>query len=375
VRSAAIIGAGTFGSSLAWWLAREGWDVVLVDQFEPGDPRATSGGETRLIRCGHGEDALYPASAWRARSLWRELEAECGAELMVECGLAWFAHREDGWEGASARVLADAGIPCERLEPSAAARLFPSLRTDDLAFVLFEPHAGVLRAQAAVRALAAAAVEHGAQLVRGRARPDGARAVLDDGTVLEADRVVWACGGWLAKLFGDLIDLRVTRQELFFLDGGPDWVGVPGYVDFDRALYGTGDIDSLGVKAAHDPDGPPLDPDAPLPPTDPAGERLVRAMAAERFPALAGVPLKGSKTCRYELSTDGHFVVGEHPEHPGVWLVGGGSGHGFKHGPALAERIADAWSDKRPLPSEWAPVTRVAGRSLRTAGASRSAQA
>ena len=370
--SAAIIGAGTFGASLAWWLARAGWDVALVDQFEPGDPRATSGGETRLIRYGHGEDALYPASAWRARELWRSLEAECGAELMVECGLAWFAHREDGWEGASAHVLADAGIPFERLDPGEGARLFPSLRTDDLAFVLFEPHAGVLRAQAAVRALAAQAVEHGARLVRGRARPEGATAVLVDGTVLEADRVVWACGGWLRDLFPGLVELRVTRQELFFLDGGPDWVGVPSYVDFDQALYGTGDIDGLGIKAAHDPDGPPLDPDAPLPDVDPASEARVRELVQERFPALADAPLKGSKTCRYELSTDGHFVVGEHPAHPGVWLVGGGSGHGFKHGPELAERIALAWTGQRPLPSEWALAQRVAGRSLRTAGATHS---
>jgi sarcosine oxidase len=369
VASAAIIGAGTFGSSLAWWLARTGWNVTLVDQFEPGDTRATSGGETRLIRCGHGEDALYPASAWRARSLWRELEAECGAELLAECGLAWFAHREDGWEGASARVLGEAGIPCERLEPGEASRLFPSLRTDDLAFVLLEPHAGVLRAQTAVRALASAAVDHGARLVRGRVRPDGARAVLEDGTALEADRVVWACGGWLRDLFPGLVELRVTRQELFFLDGGPEWRSAPGWVDFDKALYGTGDIDDLGVKAAHDPDGPPLDPDAPLPATDPESERLVREMAAWRFPALDGAPLKGSKTCRYELSADGHFVVAEHPEHPGVWVVGGGSGHGFKHGPALAERIAAAWAGERPLPPEWAPAERRAGRSLRTAGA------
>ena len=367
--SAAIIGAGTFGSSLAWWLARTGWDVTLVDQFEPGDTRATSGGETRLIRCGHGEDALYPASAWRARSLWRELEAESREELLVECGLAWFAHREDGWEGASARVLGETGIPCERLDAREGARLFPSLRTDDLAFVLFEPHAGVLRAQRAVQALAAAAADHGARLVRGRARPDGARAVLEDGTVIEADRVVWACGGWLRDLFAELVELRVTRQELYFFDGGPEWRAAPGWVDFDRALYGTGDVDDLGVKAAHDPDGPPLDPDAPLPPTDPENERLVREMAAWRFPALEGAPLKGSKTCRYELSADGHFVVGEHPEHAGVWLVGGGSGHGFKHGPALAERIAAAWAGERPLPPEWAPVHRSAGRALRTAGA------
>src|SRR3954449_1556409 len=100
-----IVGAGTFGASLAWWLARGGESVTLVDQFEPGDRRATSGGETRLIRCGHGGDADYTAMARRARTLWRELEAEAGADLMTECGISWFAHRDDGWEAQSERTL------------------------------------------------------------------------------------------------------------------------------------------------------------------------------------------------------------------------------------------------------------------------------
>src|SRR5918992_2900496 len=98
MRSAVIVGAGAFGASLAWQLARTGTDVTLVDQFEPGDPRATSGGESRLIRCGHGPDREYAVSARRARTLWRELEAECGEELLVETGLTWFARTEDGWE-------------------------------------------------------------------------------------------------------------------------------------------------------------------------------------------------------------------------------------------------------------------------------------
>ena len=96
-----IVGAGTFGASLAWTLARAGEDVALVDQFEPGDPRASSGGETRLLRCSHGADAGYTASARRARTLWRELEEESGDDLLAECGVVWFAHRADGWEAAS----------------------------------------------------------------------------------------------------------------------------------------------------------------------------------------------------------------------------------------------------------------------------------
>src|SRR3954454_2024969 len=106
-----IVGAGAFGASLAWWLAGRGDEVVLVDQFEPGDRRATSGGETRLIRCSHGADADYTTMARRARTLWRALEAESGQSLMVECGMAWFAHASDGWEAASQRTLAAHGIP------------------------------------------------------------------------------------------------------------------------------------------------------------------------------------------------------------------------------------------------------------------------
>src|SRR4051794_5361088 len=117
-----IVGAGTFGASLAWRLARAGESVTLVDQFEPGDARATSGGETRLIRCSHGHDGDYTAMARRARELWRALEAETGADLLVECGLVWFAHREDGWEAASEATLAAQDIPVRRLAPADAAR-------------------------------------------------------------------------------------------------------------------------------------------------------------------------------------------------------------------------------------------------------------
>jgi sarcosine oxidase len=362
---AIVVGAGTFGASLAWQLARAGENVTLVDQFEPGDRRATSGGETRLIRCSHGADADYTAMARRARTLWRELEAESGADLMVECGVAWFAHSEDGWEAASERTMIAQGIPAERVD---GAALFPSLGTDDLAFVLFEPEAGVLRAQRSVQTLAAQAVAHGARLVRGRAEPDG-EAVVVDGERLDGDVVVWACGGWLSKLFGDVVALSVTRQELLFLDGGDAWraPGVPGWVDYDHAMYGTADIDAIGVKAALDVEGPPLDPDAALDDT-PRTEAKVREYMRLRFPALADAPLNEARSCRYELTPDSHFIAARHPEREHVWLVGGGSGHGFKHGPAMAERLAAAIAGNRDLPAAFGLGPRSAAASFRTAG-------
>jgi hypothetical protein len=70
-----------------------------------------------------------------------------------------------GGSTASERTLAAQGIAAERLDVATAARLYPSFAGDDLAFVLLEPEAGVLRAQRAVRALAAQAAAHGATVV------------------------------------------------------------------------------------------------------------------------------------------------------------------------------------------------------------------
>ncbi len=180
---------------------------------------------------------------------------------------------------------------------------------------------------------------------------------------------MWACGGWLAGLFGGLVKLTVTRQELLFIDGGPAWraPGVPGWVDYDRAMYGTADLDGLGVKAALDIEGAPLDPDAPLD-DEPTTEPAVRAYLRDRFPALAHAPLAEARACRYELTPDSHFIAARHPEHANVWLFGGGSGHGFKHGPAMAERVAAAIAAAEPLPERFGLGARVPARSMRTAG-------
>ena len=176
-----IVGAGTFGASLAWWLARSGDEVTLVDQFEPGDPRASSGGESRLLRSAHGPHADYTASARRARTLWRELEAESGEDLYLECGLTWFAQRDDAWEAQSIPVLAAQGIPYQRLAPDDGALLFPSWDPSGLRFLLHEPEAGVVRAQRAVQTLVRRAAAHGATVLRERATPAGAGARLEDG--------------------------------------------------------------------------------------------------------------------------------------------------------------------------------------------------
>jgi len=359
-RTAIVIGAGIFGSSLAYRLARDGWDVTLYEQHEPAHERAASGGESRLIRYGHGSDAWYTRSAWRARDLWRELEAESGRELLVECGIVWFGRSEDGWEAQSERVIRAEGIPVERLAATEGRRFFPSFEASDIEFILWEPEAGVLRAAEATVATTEAAQRAGVRLVREAAKPGR----------VEADAVVWACGPWLASLFLDLVPLRITRQDLFFLAAGDDWKtpSVPAWVDYDRAVYGVGDVDGIGVKVAPDAEGPAFDPEAGKRETDPRNEQVARAYAAERFPALAEAPLARAKVCAYSLTPDTNFLLAPHPELPGNWIFGGGSGHGFKHGPALAEYAARVVSGEEEPDERFGLGPRSAGPSLRTAG-------
>jgi sarcosine oxidase len=361
--SALVIGAGVFGASLADRLAREGWEVTLVDRFEPGHPRAESGGETRLIRCSHGPEDFYARSARRALELWREL----GQGVLVESGVAWFARREDGWEADSERVLRAADIPVERMSPEEGARLFPSVAVDDLAFVLYEPEAGVLRAADGVRALVRRAREAGARLLVGEAEP-ALPQVKVDGTTLEADFVIWACGAWLGRLFPRLVPTRVTFQQLVLFEAPPEWPGI-GWVDFDGAYYGHARVEGVGFKVGPDADGAPVDPDTrPLEATAEA-IAIAREYLAHRFPALAGAPVASAPGCHYGLTPDGQFVFARHYEEKSHWLLGGGSGHGYKHGPALAEHAAAVLAGSAQPEPRFAFGERSAKRSLRTAGA------
>jgi sarcosine oxidase len=359
--SAVVVGAGVFGASLADRLVAAGWEVTLVDRLEPGDPRAESGGETRLLRYSHGTDGFYSASAWRARSAWVELG------VLVEAGVVWFARREGGWESDSERVLREHGIPVERLDPAAAARLYPSLAVDDLAFALFEPAGGVLRAADGVRALVGRAREGGLRLVRGEAHPDGEGALVD-GRRLEADQVVWACGGWLAQLFPSLLPLRVTRQDVVLFEAGPDWLDTPGWIDFDASGYGHGLIEPHGMKIASDREGEPVEPGLRPPQAPDTSVAAAREYLAHRFPALANAPVRSAPSCHYSLTDDGSFVFARHPGFERVWVLGGGSGHGYKHGPAVAEHALAVLAGEAEPEPRFALGERTRSRALRTAG-------
>jgi glycine/D-amino acid oxidase-like deaminating enzyme len=369
VSSAVVVGAGIFGGSLAHELIERGWDVTLVDRYPPGHVRAASSGESRVIRAAHGSDAWYLRSARRAWERWRALEEETGAALLVPCGVVWLARTETGWEADSERVLRAEGVPTERLTPAETASLFPSFAGDDIAFSLFEPEAGVLRARDATRTVVELARAKGVRFVGGEARPDG-DGVEVGGERLGADVVVWACGAWLAALFPEHARLRVTRQEVLHFGAPIEWSTppVPAWVDYDAAFYGVGDLDGRGVKVCPDREGPEFDPDRDDRTPSEQAARDARAYLGRRFPALADAPLVFSRVCPYALTSDTNFLIARHPGLQDVWLLGGGSGHGFKHGPALAEYVAGVIEGSGEPDERFALGERGPGQSLRTAG-------
>ncbi|MBW3619648.1 MAG: FAD-dependent oxidoreductase [Actinobacteria bacterium] len=365
-----VVGAGVFGAATASELAGRGWDVVLVERYHPGHVRASSGGLSRVLRFGHGDDVWHTRSARRSLAAWGELEQEVGEELVVRTGMMWFAHREDGWEALTERTLRDEGIPVEHLTPADAAGAFPSLATDDLAFVLHEPEAGAIRADRATRALVRQAEQRGARVVVGHAQRDG-DGVTVDGERLAGDAVVWACGPWLPGLFPGLVDLRITRQEAVYFGASADWRAgrVPTWVDYDGAAYGTGDIDGHGFKCAPDVEGEELDPDTEDRRPSESHVEHAREHIAHRFPALADAPVVQTRVCQYSLTADTRFILAPVPDAAGVFVAGGGSGHGFKHGPTVGRVMADLVEGRAEPDPAFGLGPREVGTKLRTAGA------
>ena len=347
-----VVGAGTMGAWTALRAARAGRKTILVDAYGAGHPRATSGDETRIIRSAHGTDAFYTRWAREAREAWKAFGDESSETFMLEVGVLWFAHREDGFEAASLTVLREQSVPVERLAVDEVRARWPQVSTDGIAFALFEPQAGVVLARRAVARVAQAFTRSGGRFELEAVRPgrrEGGRLVDvigSNGARIAGDSFVFACGPWLPRLFPELLGnlIRVTKQDVFFFgppaaDGrfAAEWL--PAWVDYDASFYGIPAIEGRGTKVAPDHYGPVFDPSRGERLVDPDTARLARRYAERRFPALRDQPIVETRVCQYETTPDTHFVIDRHPELDNVWLVGGGSGHGFKHGPVIGRYV------------------------------------
>jgi glycine/D-amino acid oxidase-like deaminating enzyme len=365
----AVIGAGAFGGWTALYLLRSGAQVTLLDAWGPGNSRASSGGETRIMRGAYGPDQPYTKLAARALDLWKQHEAQWKQNFFFPIGVLWMAEADDTYERGSLPFLKDAGIPFEQLEAKELERRWPQINFDKVEWGIYEPQSGYLLARASTQAVVDRFIAEGGEyrqaavaaqdLEGGQWRAlslsDGSSSngstsndSTSEGSTLTADRYVFACGPWLGKLFPQTIgpDFVSTRQEVFFFGtpaGDPRYNegNVPVWADHsDHFIYGIPGNQRRGFKLADDTRGPEFDPTS--------GERIVteeglaaaRRYLAYRFPGMKNAPLVETRVCQYENTTDHNFIVDRHPINANVWIVGGGSGHGFKHGPALGEMVA-----------------------------------
>jgi glycine/D-amino acid oxidase-like deaminating enzyme len=348
-----VVGAGAFGGWIALALLRAGMRVTLVDAWGAGHSRASSGGETRVIRGAYGGVPIYSEMAARAIVLWREAEQQWKRQLYFRTGALWMFAADDAYVRRSIEPMKTAGLSIEQLSPDDAARRYPQMSFRGVRTVFFEPEAGYIPARAACELVREAFVREGGEYKQAWARP-GATAgthltniTLSDGSTLGADRMVFACGPWMAQVFPDVIGRRIvaTRQEVFFFatpagDTRYDFGALPVWVHLgERLVYGVPAHERRGLKVADDTAGEEVDPTAMERVPSAAGLAGARTILRERFPALADAPLVEARVCQYEASSDGHFLVDRHPQFENVWLVGGGSGHGFKMGPALGEHV------------------------------------
>jgi glycine/D-amino acid oxidase-like deaminating enzyme len=370
----AVIGAGAFGGWTALHLLERGARVTLLDAWGPGNSRSSSGGETRIMRCIYGPDQPYTELAALSLKLWQKFERRWKRTLLHRTGVLWMAadNGDETFERGSIEMLRQARIKFEELSLAKMKRRWPQINFAGIRWGIFEPECGYLEARAGCQAVVEAFIAQGGEYRQAEVSPDELETSplrslqlsgksLSRKAKLKADIYVFACGPWLGKLFPQTIGnlIRPTKQDVFFF-GTPAGDArftdshLPVWADHrDRFLYGIPGNDHRGFKVADDTRGPAFDPTSGERTISEETLRTVREYVAFRFPALKNAPLIESRVCQYEQTPDGNFILDRHPRMENVWLLGGGSGHGFKHGPAVGEMMAGLILGERDPDSRW----------------------
>ncbi|HEY0873213.1 MAG TPA: FAD-dependent oxidoreductase, partial [Vicinamibacterales bacterium] len=283
---------------------------------------------------------LYARWAHEALPEWLALERRTGERLFVRTG-ALFVGSNRAWLTETEATLRTLGIPTERIDGARMRTRFPQLAFGE-GEAIYEPEAGVIYARRAVQSLVRTLVADGVTLIRERV--DASSLIASS----RADAIVFAAGPWLPSLFPDVLRDAIlpTRQDVFFFGPPPgddrfSPERFPAWVAFDEGVYGVPDLENRGVKVAFDAHGPEADPERMMRAVDDDAVRRMREVLRRHLPALADAPLLESRVCQYENTTNGHFLIDRLPDHDRVWIAGGGSGHGFKHGPTVGRYVAD----------------------------------
>ena len=351
----AVIGAGAFGGWTAHHLLKKGYNVTLLDVFGPGNSRASSGGDSRVIRGIYGEDKIYVDLVARSFKLWKRYQKQWQQSLYFPTGALWFFQVDDTYAQKSLPIVNQAGLKSEQLSKKEVEKKFPQIDLNGLKSFYFEHEAGYLPARHCCQVVLENFVKKGGEYKQLAVEPGKilnnklSELILSDGSKLNADSYVFACGPWLSKVFPNALKdiITPTRQEVFFFgtpygDSSLFESNMPVWVDFGKKIwYGIPGADWRGFKVADDTRGAEFDPTSGDRTASETGLESARNYLAKRFPSMKDAPLLESRVCQYENSPDGNYIIDKHPEAENTWVIGGGSGHGFKLGPALGEFVAD----------------------------------
>lgn len=347
----AVIGAGVFGAWTAYRVRQYGASAILIDQYGPGNNLASSGGETRIMRRGYGPDEIYSRSADQSLKQWRGLTDRNGQPLFYRTGVLWLAREDDPYSVSTLSTFERLGITFEKVGRAQLSQTYPQIQLGPIAWAIFEPDGGVLMARRAVQSIVQEAEKDGVTYLQDSVLPPKGEGRLTSvftagGQRIEAGVFVFACGPWLPKVFPDLLDgiIQVSRQEVFHFavpkdDSRFSAPSMPVWIDFNDLVYAIPNVENYGFKIAIDAHGPEFDPDTGDRSATKQGLQAVRDYLSQRIPALANAVLLSSQVCQYENTSNGDFLIDWHPSHENVLFVGGGSGHGFKHGPAVGDYV------------------------------------
>ena len=348
-----VVGAGAFGAWTAWHLHRAGHTVALVDAFGAGHSRASSGGESRIIRMGYGDRTLY--SRWALESLpqWKDLLSDAGRpDLFRETGVLWLGHDDDPHVDVTARTLDRLRVVTESLGPADLRSRFPALDFTGITRGILEPGSESCWPVARSRwwrnrrpAAASTSVGGGrATLARLAQRsPESERRHTPVGRVLRLRLRSLA-----AEAVSPTCSLRCCARHArrSSSSGLPPGIAasrrrpLPAWIDFRAGAYGLPDIEGRGAKVGLTALGPIFDPDRGDRTPSATGLETARRFAALRLPGLRDAPVLEARVCQYTNTPSGDLLLDRHPDHDNVWLAGGGSGHGFKLGPAVGAYMA-----------------------------------
>ena len=266
----------------------------------------------------------------------------------------------DDYARLSLPILAGVGIKTDELSKREVTRKYPQINIEDLNTFFYEHEAGFLRANHACKVVVDWFVQSGGTYEELAVEPGKIKngemknIELTNGSTLIADVYVFACGPWLSQLFPERLKgiIKPTRQEVFFFETPTEYMSenMPMWVDFGKTIrYGIPGSKYHDFKFADDTRGESFDPETGERDVTKAGIAAAKEYVSYRFPALKNAEIVDSRVCQYENTPDEHFIIDHHPEAKNCWLVGGGSGHGFKMGPALGECVANLVTGQKPI--------------------------